>query len=184
MMGLSKSQLQNELALGIEAISRDGCFLILKNVQHWLDEDARPISPLVELLAIINKVPAFKDRPVFMTSTRRIDIAPDEAGLVTPVFLDGLDEKHIATLIRLWCQITDGAEISPGDSLLVAKELYGHPVAAKLAAGLVGQYGVKFLQESPNPIVKLRRDLARYLISEVSLSKKHQASDGVSINCT
>lgn len=168
--GLERPQLEQELALSIEAIAKAGRFLVLKNVQYWLDEDARPTSPLTELLSLAKNVPAFKDRPIFLSSTRRLNIEPADINGVTQIFVNGLESSYIATLIRLWYEITEGKEISHEDSLQVAKELHGHPIAAKLAAGLIGQYGIKYLQEFTHPLAQLRRDLARHLISEVKLS--------------
>jgi tetratricopeptide (TPR) repeat protein len=168
--GLVQTQLEQELALSLETLAKTGRFLILKNVQHWLDEDSKPISPLNVLLIIAKTIPAFKKRPIFLSSTRKLNIDPADAGGVTQIFTNGLEPSHISTLIRLWYEITEGEEISHEDALIVAKELYGHPIAAKLAAGLIGQYGIKYLQEVTHPFVQLRRDLARHLISELKLS--------------
>lgn len=169
-IGLTTTQLEQELALSLEAIARAGRFLILKNIQHWLDEDAKPITPLRALLSISKTIPAFKDRPIFLSSTRRINIDPVDAEGITQTFINGLEDKYISTLIRLWYEITEGKELTHEDSLIVASELHGHPIAAKLAAGLIGQFGIKHLQEFTYPLVQLRRDLARHLISEVNLT--------------
>ena len=169
-IGLSKAQLEQELALSLETIARAGRFLVIKNIQHWLDEDARTISPLTELLSITKNITAFKDRPVFLSSTRKINTNPVEAEGLTQIFVNGLEDKYISTLIRLWYEITDGKELSHEDSLVVAGELHGHPIAAKLAAGLIGQYGIQQLKEFTQPLVQLRRDLARHLISQVNLN--------------
>ena len=76
----------------------------------------------------------------------------------------------MSTLIRLWYEIIEGKEISHENSLMVAKELHGHPMAAKIAAGLIGQHGIDYLEEYTQPFVQLRRDLAKHLISAVKLS--------------
>lgn len=168
--GLSKQQLEQEIFLSMETIARAGQFLLITNVQYWLDEDAKPLSPLTELLSHARKVPAFKERPIFLSSTRRPNIEPADINGITPFFVNGLAPSHISTLIRLWYEITEGKEISHEDSLTVAKELHGHPIAAKIAAGLIGQYGIEYLKEFTQPFVQLRRDLAHHLISAVKLS--------------
>lgn len=171
-LGLSKALLEKELALSLEAIAKAGRFLILKNVRHWLDEDAKPISPLREFLSIVKTIPSFKDRPIFISSTRKLDIDIADSSGITQIHINGLEPMYIATLIRLWYEITEGREIPHEDSLVVAKELHGYPIAAKIAAGLIGRYGTKVLQESPGYLTNLRRDLARNLISEVKLSNE------------
>lgn len=75
-LGLNKLQLEQELFLSMETIAKAGQFLVLTNVQHWLDEDAKPVSPLIELLSHAKKVPTFKNRPIFISSTRRPNIEP------------------------------------------------------------------------------------------------------------
>ena len=57
------------------------------------------------------------------------------------------------------------------DALKIAPEIHGHPVAAKLAANLVAQYGVQHLLSYPRELVALRRDLARTLIRDLSLEE-------------
>ncbi len=143
--GLDKQQLEQELFLSMEAIAKAGQFLVLTNVQYWLDEDAKPVSPLIEVLYHAKRVPAFKTRPIFISSTRRPSIEPADISGFTPFFVNGLDSSHISTLIRLWYEITEGKEISHADSLTVARELHGHPIAAKIAAGLIGQHGIDYL---------------------------------------
>ena len=174
VLGLNKQQLEQELFLSMETIAKAGQFLVLTNVQHWLDEDARPVSPLIELLSHARKTPAFKNRPIFISSTRRPNIEPADVGGFTSFFVNGLDPSYISTLLRLWYEITEGKEISHEDSLTVAKELHGHPIAAKIAAGLIGQYGIDYLKEYAQPFVQLRRDLAHHLISAVKLSNNTQ----------
>lgn len=174
---LSHEQLLREVMLSLEAMARSKRFLILTNIQHWLDEDSHPVRPLSDIIQIAQRLPDFRERPILATSTRRIDHTPDQSG-VTSIFIDGLSNEHIATLIRQWHQITEGKQLSHEDSLAVAKELYGLPLAAKQASYLIGQFGVKFLQDNPHYIIKLRRDLARFLLMKIPLSAQARSLVG------
>jgi hypothetical protein len=69
--GLDRDQLEERIRLCIENIVRNRQFLVLSNVQHWLDEDGEPEGPLPFLLTIVPGLPGLSSRPLFLTSTRR-----------------------------------------------------------------------------------------------------------------
>ena len=56
------------------------------------------------------------------------------------------------------------------DADRIAPKLYGHPVAARLVAGLLGNHSVDFLEHYPQELVALRRDLARVLLQDLTLA--------------
>lgn len=169
---LPVDKLREEIALSIETLAKTGRFLCFWNTQHWLNEDAEPVSPFTDVLEIIKKIPAYLTKPIISTSTRRISISAEQADGIFPVHIGGLKPDHIATLIRLRYNVVEGKELHPERALELAKHLHGHPVAAKLAAGLIGQGGVDFLLEYPRELIHLRRDLARQLLSDISFSEE------------
>src|SRR5260370_7182502 len=60
--------------------------------------------------------------------------------------------------------------MSGEDSNRLAPKLYGHPVAARLVAGLLGNHSVDFLEKYPEELIALRRDLARVLLQDLKLT--------------
>jgi tetratricopeptide (TPR) repeat protein len=167
---LSKEQLDGKIRLCVETVVKNGQLLLLSNVQHWLDEDSQPQGPLTSLLTIVSDLPALSSRPVFMTSTRRpnLDVAIQDR--VMQFSIRGLKDEHIAALVRNWYFAIYDKELPMEDSDRIAPKLYGHPVAARLVAGLLGDHSADFLEKYPEELVALRRDLARVLLQDLKLT--------------
>ena len=169
-VGLSSSEAKGEILLALESLASEGKFLIFTNIQHWFDEDARPVEPLISVLEGISKMPEVRKRPVLMTSTRRGRFGSDFISGITQIHIQGLSDQYVGTLLRMWHELIEGETLSHDKAGLLARQLHGHPIAAKLAAGLVAQYGVDHLLDYPEEIISLRRDLASTLIRDVKLS--------------
>ncbi len=168
--GLDRNEIEHRIRLCVETIAKEGRLLVLSNVQHWLDEDGGPQGPLSFLLTIIGDVASLTGRPVFLTSTRRPTISSATLKQLTLFHVSGLKDEHIAALVRNWYFAIYDKELSVEDSNRIAPRLYGHPVAARLVAGLLGDHGVDFLEQYPRELVALRRDLARVLLRDLKLS--------------
>jgi hypothetical protein len=104
--------------------------------------------------------------------------------------IPGLSSEHIATLVRIWHLSIHGRELVPEQANKIAPQLFGHPVAARLAAGLLGDYGVEYLEQYPKELIALRRDLARFLLQDLKLSSAAErlmetlAMAGVALSAT
>ena len=159
----------------VTEISNRGQFLLLRDCQHWLDSDGLPEEPLETLLLLARSLDATSRRPIFLTTTRRPRISIDHAPHVATVRVPGLENSHVAALIGLWYELSLGKDLDVDQALKVAPAIHGHPVAAKIAASLIEQYGVSHLLEYPRELVALRRDLARTLIGDLSI-KEHTAT--------
>ena len=169
-VGLTAEEARTEIQLGIERIANEGRFIVFSNVQHWLNEEARPVEPLITILDALSRIPSMRNRPALMTTTRGVRLPAHHFKGVVSVNIDGLAAQHIATLTRIWFELIQGRQLPHEDSMELAPQLHGHPIAAKLAAGLVAQYGVKHLLDYPNELISLRRDLASMLIREIKIS--------------
>jgi hypothetical protein len=167
---LSQEQLDERIRLCVETVVKNRQLLILSNVQHWLDEDSQPRGPLTYVLTIVSDLPALSGRPIFMTSTRRPRLDVSATAHLMLFHTGGLKDEHIAALVRNWYFAIYDKEISVEDSNRIAPKLYGHPMAARLVAGLLGNHSVDFLEQYPAELVALRRDLARVLLQDVKLS--------------
>lgn len=167
----TKIEALSAIEKSISAIADRGQFLLLRDCQHWFDDDGQPEEPLETILRLVRSLDASTRRPIFLTSTRRPRIPINFATLVATIHVPGLADSHIGALISLWYELSLGRELNTRESLKIAPEIHGHPVAAKLAANLVAQYGVQHLLSYPRELVALRRDLARTLIRDLSLEE-------------
>jgi tetratricopeptide (TPR) repeat protein len=169
-VGLDQSKLEEEIRLCVETLAKNGQLLILSNVQHWLDEDGEPQGPMLSVLAIIDSLPALASRPVFITSTRRPTLSGASLKRLALFHVPGLKDEHIAALVRNWHFAIYNKELSVEEANRIAPRLFGHPVAARLVAGLLGDHSVDFLEQYPKELVNLRRDLARTLLQDLKLT--------------
>ncbi|HUA61488.1 MAG TPA: toll/interleukin-1 receptor domain-containing protein [Verrucomicrobiae bacterium] len=136
-VGLDQSQLEGDIRLSIETLAREERLLLLSNVQHCLDEDGEPVALLLFVLAVSRELNAFEKRPLFLTSTRRPSLVGAASENLSLIHVAGLKDDHIATLVRNWHFAIWGRELSVDDARQIAPKLYGHPVAARLIAGLL-----------------------------------------------
>lgn len=154
----------------VTEIIRQGRFLVIKDCQHWLGDEQDLDEPLPTLIRHASSLPEASRKPVFLTSTRRWRMSPEFAAHLSNVHLHGLSNSHMAYLLALWYEIIEGNQLDPDEAKSVARELHGHPIAAKLAAELIAQYGSQNLLKYPRELFALRRDLAKILIRDLELS--------------
>lgn len=168
--GLDAQSINRTIREAVELLATQRKLLVLTNVQYWLDENSEPVPLLKSLLDHLEKVPSYLERPAFLTSTRRPVLGASVIGGVIPFRIAGLSDEHMVTLIRNWHSIIHVRDLSIDDARIVAPRLYGHPAAARLAAGLLGDHSANFLDEYPQQLVALRRDLGRTLLRDLALS--------------
>ena len=167
---LSETQTANPLNLiehAVCEIAGRGQFILIRNVQHWLDDRGAPEEPLLTIMRVAASVHETARKPLFLTSTRYIQIPHEFTTNTINVAVKGLADEHVASLISLWHEIMDGNALERGDAVRLAAHLHGHPIAAKLAANLVTRYGVDHLLDYPRELVSLRRDLTKTLIRDI-----------------
>lgn len=167
---LDRQHLEQEIRLCVETLSKNGQLLVLTNVQHWFDEEGQPQGPLPNVLSIVGELAALTSRPVFLTSTRRPTLDPLEGKRVMLFKVGGLKDEYVGAMVRNWYYAIYGKELAPEDASRIAPKLFGHPVAARLVAGLLGDHSVNFLERYPSELIALRRDLARVLLQDLTLS--------------
>ena len=167
---LDQQHLEQEIRLCVEMLSKNGQLLVLTNIQHWFDEEGQPQGPLPTILSIIGDLAPLASRPVFLTSTRRPTLDPLATKRVMLFNVGGLRDEYVGALVRNWYYAIYDKELAPEDASRIAPRLFGHPVAARLVAGLLGDHSVDFLEHYPSELIALRRDLARVLLQDLTLS--------------
>jgi len=165
----SEEEIKRQVRLSIETIAKEGRILCLFNVHHWLNEDGEPNDLLTLLLEIMKGLPDFARRPVFLTSTRRPQLDPEQLNQLDLINVKGLGNEHVVVLVRNWYFAIYGEEMALEDAQTIAPKLFGHPMAARLVAGLLGDHSAQYLERYPQELVALRRDLARILLQDLKL---------------
>ena len=139
----------------LRVIFARGQFILLRNVQHWLDDEGSPEEPLTTLLRIAAGFPEAVRRPIVLTSTRRITYSSEFAPYVLSIRVQGLADGHVASLISLWHELMEGVPMDHADAARLAPQIHGHPVAAKLAANLATSFGVDDLLDYPHELARI-----------------------------
>jgi tetratricopeptide (TPR) repeat protein len=168
-VSLPPEEVKRDIELSLETLAANRRLLVITNVQHWLDEDGEPIGPLELVMETVRRLDALARHPLFLTSTRRVEIGPATIARVAPIHVRGLAPDHLAALIRNWHFFIYGDVLGVEDSKLIAAKLYGHPVAARMAAGMLGTRSAEYFEKYPFELVTLRRDLARMMVRDLSL---------------
>lgn len=167
---LDRDELLKTIAQSVDVILAREQFLILGDIQHWLDEDRKPMQPLVTVLERCVRSSEATRRPLLLTSTRRPDLSVEHFEHTVILHVDGLADEHVATLLQNWFELFEGNELARDQAERISPHLFGHPIAAKLAANLVAKYGPDHLLSYPKELTVLRRDLARTLVQDLRLS--------------
>ena len=154
----------------VAQIVERGQFIVVKDCQHWFGTEQDWEEPLPTLIRQASVLSQTSSKPIFLTSTRRPRIPFELAAHLANIHISGLGKSHMASLLALWYEIVEGIQLDAEDAANVAAELHGHPIAAKLAANLIAQYGSARLLKYPLELVALRRDLAKTLIRDLNLS--------------
>lgn len=167
---LPLEEVKQDIKVSLETLASNRRLLIITNVQHWLNEDNEPTGPFELVVDSIRQVAAFARNPFFITSTRRPQIDPATLPRIAFVHVKGLPQEHVAALVRNWYFFIYSDELGLEDSQRIAVKLFGHPVAARMAAGLLGTQSVEYFEAYPLELITIRRDLARMMLRDVGLA--------------
>ena len=165
----SKLEVLATIERAMEAILERGLFIVFRNIQHWIDGEQGIEEPLRTIIRKAATMDVTSSNPVFVTSTRRPRLPFDLARCTSGSWINGLSDNHMASLLSLWFELSEGSKLDSRSASEVAAKLHGHPVAAKLAAYLVAQHGATHLLGYPRELVALRRDLGKTLIRDLNL---------------
>ena len=154
----------------LTAITERGQFLIIKDCHHWFGDGQELSEPLPTFIRHVSSLPEGSRRPIFLTSTRRPPRSVEFTIPLSSIHLSGLSSSHMASLVALWYEIIEGRQLDANEAAKVGSKLHGLPIAAKLAASLVSQYGSEHLLSYPHELIALRLDLTKTLIRDLSLS--------------
>ena len=122
----------------VEIVCR-GQFIIVRDCQHWLDGEQSIEEPMLTIIRQAALLPETARRPIFLTSTRIPRVPVDVAARMSRLRVRGLATKHMASLLSMWFELSEGRVFDQRSVAKVVSKLHGHPISAKLAANLLGQ---------------------------------------------
>jgi tetratricopeptide (TPR) repeat protein len=173
-----KSQKEN-VRYFIEYIASKNISLILKDVKPWLTDSGEPNEYLKMIIDMIVFSKVFT-QPVIMTSSRYI-IFPDECNENMYQFrISSLDNDSIAEIIKNNIPSSFiGYDRQKNNDF--AKEMFGYPLGAKLAASRIANLGYDYFLTQPHNIRELNIGLAKQFITYANISK--ECIEYLKINC-
>jgi tetratricopeptide (TPR) repeat protein len=171
--GASREDVEVAVRTAIEQIHAKGAILAFYEVQHWIDEDGHTLPVLAKLLQWFASIPAMASRPIFLTSTRAPALSAEQRKSCQILRIEGLKAEDLSAILRRWLEVEKGdLPIDKPKLDRVSSELWGYPLAARLAASLVAQYGPDYLIQHPREIIELRVDLAKDLLAHTRVSEE------------
>lgn len=169
--GAPQEDIESNVRTAIEQILNKGALLAFYEVQHWIEEDGQTSPIFTRLLEWFNSIPAMSSRPVLLTSTRIPRFMFKQKEKCEVVRIEGIPSQHLSALIRHWLRVEKGeAKIDEAKLNTLTLELYGYPLAGRIAASLIAQYGIDQLLAYPREIIELRVDITKNLLTEAKVT--------------
>ena len=147
----------------LRALTEQGAMWLFEEVQHWLDEDARPNAVLRSVLdALVTAGIEEPEHAALFTSTRRPLLTREHEDRSELRRVVGLSTDYALALIRPLAP----HGLSDHSLKAAARQLEGHPLALKLAASR--------LHHAEQDWESLRVATAQGILSELDLSEAAQ----------
>ena len=154
-----------------EIASANNRTIILKDAKSWLLDDGTPIEELEFIIKYILEASFFKGHPVFMTTSRFINIDPMcwDTG-VAKIKIGSMSDDYISSIIKN--NLLESVFFDENKNHRFAKHMYGYPLGARIAANLISVHGYDYYLEQQHKINKLTIELAKNLVLQTSISNK------------
>jgi tetratricopeptide (TPR) repeat protein len=150
-----------------ELVRRD--FIIHFDDAELITDETRQFRPffntLLAVLANIGDIP-----PIIITSSHSPRLAAELQAIAQPVRVQGLGDEYIISILETWITYSDPEKPLPSKEKLtrVAKELFGYPLAAKLAAYDIVKYSIEQTISDLSYFERIRIDIAKQLLGRLS----------------
>jgi tetratricopeptide (TPR) repeat protein len=148
----------------IEELTRQEKIIFFDDAELVTNED-RYFNDFFTLM--LNKLDSLMDMPpILIASTFNPKLDSDLQEICHAIKVGPLDEKYIISILERWIKLSDpDIELPSSEDLqVIAKELYGYPLAAKLAATVVANYSVEQTASDLSHFQSIRLDIAKQLI--------------------
>jgi tetratricopeptide (TPR) repeat protein len=160
---LSEREAEDRAIGAIQEYAATGGIWIFYEVQHWLEDDARPGSVLLAVLGALGRAPTVSaDSLAIFTTTRQPQLEGATARTSVLERMRGLRPEYGVALLR-----AHGATADESRLRTAAEELGGHPLTLELAAS--------HLERPEIDWEELRVRAANELLGEIKVSEDTHA---------
>lgn len=108
--------------------------------------------------------------PIIITSSHSPRLATELQSIAQPIRVQGLADEYIISILETWITYSDPEKPLPDKDQLsrVAKELFGYPLAAKLAAYDIVKYSIEQTISDLSYFERIRIDIAKQLLGRLT----------------
>lgn len=171
----SKEQLVDVCVAAAKELEKQGKIIFFDEVDLALNEESKIKDYLSDIVKQI--LDSEINFPIFMTSTRFVNISDDLLPKTHLMKIKALKDDHILSILERWIKLADPEFPSPDRELLklASKELHGYPLATRIASYVIVKYSIEEVMRDLKHFTNIRIDAAKQLIgrSRERLNQNH-----------
>jgi len=170
--GASSEELTRASLLAVESLVADARVIVFNKFEGVLDEDGSPGREVSDVLLHLCEIPATSKTPIFVLSRRwpRFDGIPRQR--IGDVRVAGLKTDYLVTILENEVSRIQRKDYPRAGPLVdLAKELYGYPLAGRLAAPLLTKYSPEYLLRNLRHVESLRTDIAEAILAQLDIGE-------------
>lgn len=158
--------------LAVEKILSSNQLLFFSDFESILNDDGTPSTEIQLIIDHYSTLPTSKSYPLFITSRRKPNLSILNRKIYQELPLRAMQEQNIIQLLRIELEIypLPNEEITSEKLQRIASYLHGYPLATRYIPSIIAQKGIDFFLETPKSIEKLKIDIAKTILSKLSLS--------------
>jgi predicted Zn-dependent protease len=171
--GATEDELNTVNLTAIETLLSKDAFVIFNRLENILDDSGLPNNDIRYIFEHFKDSKILNKLPFIMLSTRWPNLSFLNEKNVEYIKLNSLTDKHLSQILQSEIERIDQTiNITRAELQKLASLLHGYPLAAKLAAPLIAQYGsVDYLTNNLHVINQLKIDIAEDIVSIMKLSE-------------
>ena len=166
------SQAKYEVQKQLEIASSRNVAVIFCDVKRWLLDSGKMNDNLSFLFTLVIDSKLFVGNPIFVTSSRFIDLPKNEYFVknVAQFKINGMKDDHVSTIIKN-SLFQSFSEFDEFKNRKIATLMHGYPLGARLVANLVSNFGYDYYLNQPQYINQINIDIAKDLVSHIKISE-------------
>lgn len=157
--------------IAVEKILSNNQLLFFSGFESILNEDGTPSKEIQCILDHYVALPNSQKYPLFISSRRKTKLSDIDRRNYQELPLRAMEEKHIIQLLRIEFEVYKLAEKTTQEKLQkIASYLHGYPLATRYIPAIIAEKGVDLFLETPKSINNLKVDIAKTILSKLSLT--------------
>lgn len=170
--GAKKAELKRASIFAIEQLLENKRVIMFSQLESLLNDDGYPLSDINEILSHLASIQICSKLPVFVLSRRYPKFNPDFTDRVGYVAVKNMSTNYIISILENEVNRTQHKIFENRTALEnVADNLYGYPLAGKLAAPLLAKFSPEYLLENLKHIEEMRLDIAESILANLKISE-------------